>query len=614
MINRMIDGDLEYLYIIKAMQELPFSVGKNLLADFIIGSYKNKSISKNRLDELHHFGILNWEKQKVLDFIEKLRRAKLIEEKSPDYNKFVKIFELTLKGQNELLNPTLNEKKKFYTEGSKVNDKDREIFNVYNDFLNIYNDEQKKAIISNAENILTIAGAGSGKTTTLIKRIEFLIRYKNVKPEEILAITFTRKTRQEMTARLSATGIDGVNIHTFNSFAEGILRKYEQEIYGKRMRVISYPEKLLAVNMAVSMLGFDMESILREYFSSKQRENKTTSQLSNIFMNDCFSIIEYFKMTNQDFYDFSEEADEKHRYSASQLYKIINIILEHMDTNNLRDYADQIVDSTIFFKRNPLKIPKYSHVLVDEYQDVNAQQVALMKLLNAENFFAVGDPRQSIYGWRGSDINFILNFETDFDNPEIIHLTKNYRSKTEIVELMNYSINEMELPGLESVEDYNGAEIKLFSFENENAEINFILEYIKETDTPLNDIFVLARTNKQLINISNVLKQRNVKHILKTENVGGDVKNDYLTLATVHAIKGLEAKIVFVIGCNTQSFPCKASDHPIVEMIKDDRYDKESEELRLFYVAISRAKEKLYMTYSGTQTNFITDEMMKQLT
>ncbi len=608
--------DLEYLLIIKGVQELPFAVGKNLLADFLIGSYKNKSISKNQLDELHHFGILSWDRDKVLEYINKLIRKKMLEETSPDYNKFVKVLEVTLKGQNELSKPTFNDKKTFDIKVSEVTDQERENFKYYNDFLNIYNDEQKKAIISGANHILTIAGAGSGKTTTLIKRIEFLVKYKQVEPEKILAITFTRKTRQEMIIKLNEIGVENVNVHTFNSFAENILRQYEQQIYGRRMRVIGYSEKIIAVNMALVMLGLDVEQVIDDYFSLKQRESKTPSQLQNIFMNDCFSIIEYLKMTGQELYDFSKKTDAKHQHNARRLYQLIKVLVEHMSTNNLRDYADQIIDTTNFFKKDPLQIPKYEHLLVDEYQDVNVQQVNLIKLINPKNIFAVGDPRQSIYGWRGSDINFILHFENDFKDPEIIHLTKNYRSKNEIVKIMNNVIKEMELPYLTSLDEYKDADVKLFSFENEQAETNFILEYLKQTQIPLHEIFILARTNKQLVAISNILKQRNVKHILKTEHIQTNVEaqENHLTLATVHAIKGLEAKTVFVIGCSTQNFPCKASDHPVVEMIKDEIYDKDAEELRLFYVAISRAKEQLYMTYSGTQTNFITDEMMTMLT
>ena len=103
------------------------------------------------------------------------------------------------------------------------------------------------SIISNKENILCVAGAGSGKTSVLTKRIEFLVKYGGVNPEKILAITFTRKARQEMAERLLKLGISQVKVETFNSFCEKILRKYGGMIYGRFMRVMNYGDKALAI-------------------------------------------------------------------------------------------------------------------------------------------------------------------------------------------------------------------------------------------------------------------------------------------------------------------------------------------------------------------------------
>lgn len=608
------EDDFEYLNIIKGMKELPFEVGKNLLADFILGNYKNKSISKNQLDTLHFFGCLNWEKEKVINYINKMLKNRLIEEFSPDYNKFVKVLRLTIRGEQELFNPKLNNKKIYFKNVKKVEEEDIQKFTLYEDFLDGFNNEQKQAIISDSNRILTVAGAGTGKTTTLIKRIEFLIKYKQVAPSNILAITFTRKARQEMINKLERLNIKDVNVHTFNSFCEDVLRKNEQLIYGKKMKVISYSDKILSIHMALSLLGLDFDLVIREYFTSRQQGEKSIGQLQNIFMNDCFSIIEYFKTTNQKFYDFSANVDEKDKKNAKLLYNIVSIINENMKTNNLRDYTDQLMDTISFFKRYPNYIPYFEHILVDEYQDVNVQQVTLIKLLNSKNLFVVGDPRQSIYGWRGGDINYILNFEQDFSGSEIINLTKNYRSNKKIVQLMNEIIKDMELKNLESTIEDMQVQAKIFSFENEDAEISFVLEYLKETKEKLNDIFILSRTNRQLNTIGNILNKMNINYILKTEeNFDVKTKEGFLTLATVHAIKGLEAKTVFVIGSNTQNFPCKASDNPIIEYIKNENYDKESEELRLFYVAVSRAKRKLYITYSGTISPFITESIRKLL-
>lgn len=611
------ERELEYTRILKALMELPFQVGRALLIDFLAGDYKNKSIIKNRLDELSGFGCLNWDKDEISREVEKLISNGMIEMTISDYNRFVKILKLTIKGRNEIVYPTLHKKKlanKVDFGITEITEEDKMKFANFRNFLKHFNNEQRKAIISDASRLLCVAGAGSGKTTVLTKRIEFLIRYKNVGASKILAITFTRKARKEMEGRLFKAGITGVVVHTFNSFCEGILRKYGNEIYGRPIRVQNYGDKVLAINMALASMGLNMEDAINEYFSAGQKKFKTASQLMNGFMNDCFSVMDYFKVSGKKDYDFSKDVDINERKNAERIYQIVKYLKGYMEIQGLRDYSDQIIDAVKFLKTNPSNIPKFEHVLVDEYQDVNAMQVELLELLHSNNLFVVGDPRQSIFGWRGSDINYILNFERDFGKAEVIHLMKNYRSPKKIVEFMNHSVKEMGLPDLEHHFDRE-SEIKILNFENEFAEWEFILSNIADGDVELGEIFVLARTNRQLMELSRLMKLRGIAHFVREEDrgQGAEEKKNVVTLATVHAIKGLQSKKVFLIGANEQNFPCKTSDHPAIEMIKKEEYDKEEEERRLFYVAISRAKDILYVTYSGKKPTYFISENMKDM-
>lgn len=614
--------------------ELPFQVGRKLLCDFLLGDYSNKSISKNRLDELDNFDSLNWGRAKVMGEIDRLIANGMIEMVQSDYNRFVKVLSLTIRGRNEIVRPTLEAKRlgnRVDFGESVVSDEDRVRFDEFGDFLEMYNEEQKKAIISEARNLLCVAGAGSGKTTVLTKRIEFLVKHRGVVPGKILAITFTRKARLEMEKRLKELGIRGVAVHTFNSFCERILQRHGMEIYGRSVRVQGYGDKVLAMNMAVAAMGLDMDAVVDEYFNAGQKKFKTRAQLINAFMNDCFAVMDYFKVSQLDSkhragqagndYDWSRDVDVKDRVNAERIRRITRYLKEHMETQGLRDYSDQIIDAVNFLKGNVDKVPKFEHVLVDEYQDVNAMQIELLGLLKPENLFAVGDPRQSIFGWRGSDVNYILNFEKDFAlredadgrKPmavEVVHLKKNYRSAGGVVEFMNYAIREMGLPDLEGVKE-GEAKIRIEDFASEDAERAYVLEEIEKGDVGLNDTFVLARTNKILLELSRVMKEKGISHVVRSDESNGKVSEDRegVTLATVHAIKGLEAKRVFVIGANESNFPCKATDHPAVEMVKRDDYDREEEERRLFYVAVSRAREELIITYTKNQTYYISDEM-----
>ena len=612
----MEEGELDYLRILKALMELPFQVGKNLLADFLNGNYKNKSVIKNCLDELDNFDSLGWDKDKIYREVDKLVANGMVEMVTSDYNRFVKVLSLTIKGRNEIVRPTLPGKKlakKIEFKETEITDEDKVRFESVGTFLDGFNDKQKKAVISDSSNLLCVAGAGSGKTMVLTKRIEFLVKHKNVDPSKILAITFTRKARGEMEKRLYKLGVRGVAVHTFNSFCEGILRRYGGRIYGRPIRVQGYPDKILAMNMALASMGLSMEDAIDGYFTMAQKKFKTGRQMANSFMNDCFSVMDYFKVSGQEEYDFSKDVDIKNRHNAERIFRITQYLKEHMTTQGLRDYSDQIIDAIKFLRENSEDVPQFEYVLVDEYQDVNAMQIDLLGLLKPKNLFVVGDPRQSIFGWRGSDINYILDFEKNHENVEVIHLTKNYRSSKEIVEFMNHSIVEMGLPDLEHHNVFENVKIRILDFENEEAERAFVLRNIIDGDVPNGDIFVLARTNRQLMELSRLMKLKGVSHVVKTDEVRNpvDSKEGDVTLATVHAIKGLEAKKVFVIGANEQNFPCKASDHPAIEMVKNDDYNKEEEERRLFYVAISRAKEILYVTYSGKKPSyFINDEML----
>jgi superfamily I DNA/RNA helicase len=610
------EEDLKYTHILKALMELPFQVGRNLLCDFLLGDYSNKSISKSRLDELDNFDSLDWDRAKLFGEIDRLISNGMIEMVQSDYNRFVKVMSLTIRGRNEITHPTLEAKRlgnRVDFGESVVSDKDREMFKEFGDFLSLYNDEQKKAIISGARNLLCVAGAGTGKTTVLTKRIEFLVKYRGVSVDKILAITFTRKARLEMEKRLLELGVIGVKVHTFNSFCEGILQRHGAEIYGRPVRVQSYGDKILAMNMAVATMGLDMDAVIDEYFSAGQKKFRMSSQLSNAFMNDCFAVMDYFKVSGKVDYDWSRDVDGKDKVNAGRIYRITKYLREHMETQGLRDYSDQIIDAVKFLKNNESGIPEFEHVLVDEYQDVNAMQIELIGLLNPNNLFAVGDPRQSIFGWRGSDVNYILNFEKEFGNSEIVHLRKNYRSYGGVVDFMNHSIKPMSLPDLEGHLE-GEAKIRIENFANEDAERDFILREIEDKGD-LDNTFVLARTNKILLELSRAMNARGIAHVVRKEDsarqsaVGSEQLVVGVTLATIHAIKGLEAKRVFVIGANEANFPCKATDHPAVEMVKMDDYDREEEERRLFYVAVSRAREELVITHTKKPTYYISDEM-----
>lgn len=606
----------DYLQVLKALTEVPFNVGKNLLIDILVGDINNPSIDRNNLHDLSSFGSLAYSNDELGMIVDSLIRHNFIEQVAfSTINKYAKVLRITKKGLDELRKPAFFKRKLAFNNNQEtiITDKEKTLFENFDFFLNGLNDEQKKAVITPASKVVCVAGAGSGKTSVLTKRVEFLIKYKGVKPSRILAITFTRKARQEMLKRLDVKGVFDAKVETFNSFCEKTLRLHNDLIYSRPMRVMTFRDKIVAIRKALSDQGVDLRQAINVYFSDAQRRSKTDDQLALIFMNDCFLVLDTFKAQGG-LVDFTKDANYSLQRSAKLVYNTCLALEEYMQERGLRDFSDQLLDALNFFKNNKNLIPNFDHVLIDEYQDVNSSQIELIELFNAPNLFCVGDPRQSIFGWRGSDIKFIMDFEKNYLDAEVIFLTKNYRSKKLIVDFMNLAIKKLNMPDLECVQNEEGF-LKLLNFKSESEEHLFILQAILGSTVPREEIFVLARMNKSLNEFSKLLKQNNIPHVVKSDEQikKVDAKVGEITLATVHAIKGLEADLVFVMGCNSMNFPCKTSEHPVTELIKLNDYDKEEEERRLFYVAVSRAKEKLVMTYSGKNPSYFISAEMKLL-
>ncbi len=165
-------GDLNHLLVLKALQEIPFGVGKKLLTEFLQGKEKHESITKNQLQKLASYGSMAYSDNELSEVIERLVLNGLIQMKSIDGNRFWKVMEISDKGVSEISNPTLHTKQlsfAFSEEATTITEDDKKKFAAFGEFLEEYNDEQKKAIIGVNSHLLCIAGAGSGKTTVCLK-------------------------------------------------------------------------------------------------------------------------------------------------------------------------------------------------------------------------------------------------------------------------------------------------------------------------------------------------------------------------------------------------------------------------------------------------------------
>ncbi len=610
------ERSFDYSLILMALKEIPFSVGKNLLADFLLGDESNPSIRKNNLALFESFGSVKVNnRDEIFSAINLFVSNGLIEQKSLNGNSYGKVLSLTVKGKSALDNPSKTSTSNLGIKKIELNitDIDREVFRNFDFFLGKYNDGQKKAIICGAEKILCIAGAGTGKTAVLTKRIEFLVQFRSVPAEKILAVTFTKKARREMISRLEKAHLcNAVEIETFNSFSEKLISKHNDLLYSGKRRLIEFAGKIRITRAALNSIKVSPSQAIETYFTYGERRNKTPDELEIIFMNDCFAVLDFCKNYNKKLEEvFSKLEGNGHNSLITGLvYRVCSKIQKSMDENGLRDYADQIVECIKLFKNFPGVMPRYEHILIDEYQDINFIQEQLVEMLSPRNIFCVGDPRQSIFGWRGSKIGYIINFSEKHPNSEIIPLNVNYRSSKKIVSLMNEVISTMNLPNLESHSSPDG-EIKIIEFDSDDGEFEFVIQCLQHKADDLGKIFVLGRTNRMVLELSAKMKSLGIAHTVRTEDFKrySEDAESKITLATVHSIKGMEADTVFLIGATPNNFPCRASEHPVLDILKSDDYDKEEEERRLFYVAVSRARKNLFVSFAKSITRFVREDM-----
>lgn len=347
-------------------------------------------------------------------------------------------------------------------------------------------ENQKKAVLHIEGPLLVFAGAGSGKTKTLTYRVAYLIEELKVKPDNVLAVTFTNKASEEMKERIKNLLNKDINlfwIGTFHSMCSRILRKEIVYLgYNKNFTILDEDDSLKIIDEAIKNLDFQ-----KNYFQSREIYNK----------------ISYIKSRGL----FVEDYIPKDGYDEA-LKKIFLKYEEIKKNGNLVDFDDLINFVTKILNQNDIisrfYSEKFKFILVDEYQDINPAQHKLLKALTKynKNIFVVGDDDQSIYKFRGSSSELMLSFKDDFEKVEVVYLSENYRSTETIVNASKFLIKnnktreEKPLYAIKS----GGDKIKLYRAINEIDEARFVIKKIielKETGIDFSQIAILYRTNAQ---------------------------------------------------------------------------------------------------------------------
>ena len=351
------------------------------------------------------------------------------------------------------------------------------------------NNSQKAAVEAVDKPILIFAGAGSGKTRVLTFKISHLIKKGVVKPEEILAVTFTNKAAEVMKQRVNAllkNNVQVINIGTFHSICAKLLRNEIKHLgFTKNFAIYDRADQISLIKIIMAELNISKNNVMPKtalnkisFYKSKLIDTKSAMKSAKTLQDNI--IIDIYKSYNKSLKD-----------------------------NNAVDFDDLLNFPLEIFNNHPRILSKYQklwkYILVDEYQDTNKAQFLLIKMLAEKhrNICVVGDDDQSIYAWRGADIRNILDFEKDFPECETFTLESNYRSTNQILQAAQSVVRnnsdrvDKDLLSVNGEGDLIGVIKTHDEMEEADALINALQKEIKMKKRTFNDFSVLYRTNSQ---------------------------------------------------------------------------------------------------------------------
>jgi len=364
---------------------------------------------------------------------------------------------------------------------------------VDSEFLLQLNEQQREAVLATEGPLLILAGAGSGKTRVIAHRIAYLIAEKKVPSWNILAVTFTNKAADEMRQRVqrllrTQNANDLPLVSTFHSLCVRILRQDLEKLndkYTRRFTIYDQDDSLRLIKQCLKELGFD-----EKYLAPRATQSAISSA----------------KNRGEDPTAFAARAEYQDERRAT-MAKIYQMYEDRLHSNNALDFDDLLIKTVRLLRDVPEVREKYNnkfrYILVDEYQDTNSLQFALISLITqkSQNIAVVGDEDQSIYKWRGADISNILNFEKHFPNTKTIRLEQNYRSTQTILDVAGAVVkNNLERKGKNLwTSNPRGGRVGYYQAFDAEAEARWVAQKIVEHRRDEFDIraAVLYRTNSQ---------------------------------------------------------------------------------------------------------------------
>ena len=482
-----------------------------------------------------------------------------------------------------------------------MNDLNNEIFDNINGFS--LDNEQRAAILTKSKYSIIVAGAGSGKTLTMIGKVKYLTEVKKVNPKHILCISFTNEATLSLKQKLNIPDID---VLTFHKLAIKILgmNNYDYDLSDE-----DFLNEIITSFFANACYN---HKFLRKQFKKYVKKlilfpktyqniinDKSFKETKNIIK----TFINLYSTNDLNKNDFALFFKSSKNPLLFLIYAIINLYEKEKLVNNLLDFDDLIKTASKFIQEDKV-IPYYEEIIIDEFQDTSLLRLNFIKKLvlkNNANLTVVGDDFQSIYKFSGCDLDLFLNFQDYFPQAITYKIQNTYRNSQELINAAGNFVmqNKEQIFKKLTTHKHLDKPIKLIKETDKTTTllktINYILKnYGKE-------ILILGRNNNDIYHYLN-------KDFLKWQDNGYfTYQNLSLRYLTVHKSKGLESENVIIINMEDSplGFPSQIKDHKIIKCIKKEENFLFAEERRLFYVALTRTKNYTFILVPKNSSCFI---------
>ena len=388
--------------------------------------------------------------------------------------------------------------------------------NKVNAILEGLNDEQRRAVEAVDGPVLIIAGAGSGKTRVLTSRVAYMLA-SGVDPSTVLALTFTKKAANEMKERISLlvgrAKARSVVMGTFHSVFVRFLREWAEFLgYPAQFTIYDTSDSTAAVKHCIKELGLDDKT-----YKPKDVLSRISGAKNNLVTAEAYRCRQ----------DLLTADTRSHK---PELHKVYSLYQRKLKESGVMDFDDILVNMNILLRDNPQAMDalsrRFAYILVDEYQDTNYSQYIIVKKLAQlrRNVCVVGDDSQSIYAFRGAQIQNIFNFSKDFPEAKVFRLESNYRSTSTIVDAANSVIekNTNRIPKVCHSMGEKGDPIRIISSYNETGEAAMVADEIvskmRRDGSQYSDFAILYRTNNQSRALEEALRRRNIPYMIYSGN------------------------------------------------------------------------------------------------